>query len=81
MADEDTYPLGYWDDEDDGPWCRDFDGHKASHEFCEDHQIAWCRICSRMCSECIDDPRCPDCGCSLFTEEHDWDCGYEDDCE
>ena len=28
-----------------------------------------------------DDPTCPDCGCDLFTENHDWDCGYvgEDD--
>jgi hypothetical protein len=27
------------------------------------------------------DPVCADCGCDLFTEEHDWNCGYagEDD--
>ena len=29
-----------------------------------------------------DDPKCPDCGCDLYTECHDWDCWYvgsEDD--
>lgn len=27
------------------------------------------------------DPECAECGCDLFTEEHDWDCSYfgEDD--
>lgn len=69
------------DDDFDGPWCKDFDGHKAAHDFCVDHQISFCRRCSRMCPECVDDPRCPDCGCSLFCDEHDWDCSYygEDD--
>ena len=30
-----------------------------------------------------DDPSCPECGCDLFTDEHDWDCSYygEDDDE
>ena len=31
--------------------------------------------------ELDDDPACPECGCDLFTEDHDWDCSYygEDD--
>lgn len=73
LADDDGY-RGYRD-----PWCRDFDGHKAAHEFCGDHQISWCRLCDRMCPACVDDPRCPDCGCSLFEEYHDWDCAYDFD--
>ena len=28
-----------------------------------------------------EDPSCPDCGCDIFTEEHDWDCGYYGDDE
>jgi len=63
-------------------WCRDFEGHKAAHEFCGDHQAAWCRLCDRHgCPECVDDPHCPECHCALFQEEHDWDCSYygEDD--
>jgi hypothetical protein len=27
----------------------------------------------------VDDPHCPDCGCALFTDYHDWDCGYADE--
>ena len=23
-----------------------------------------------------EEPSCPECGCDLFTEEHDWDCSY-----
>jgi hypothetical protein len=71
-----------YDVDDDGyrdPWCRDFEGHKALHEFCCDHQMSWCRGCDRMCPACVDDPHCPDCGCSLFTDYHDWDCGYADE--
>jgi hypothetical protein len=73
------------DHDDDGirgePWCRDFEAHKSLHEFCEDHQAMWCRKCDRGCPECVDDPHCPDCHCSLFCDEHDWDCSYygEDD--
>lgn len=63
----------------DGPWCKDFDGHKEQHRFCEDHQAMWCRSCSRMCAYCVDDPRCRDCGCSLLCDEHDWDCSYYGD--
>jgi hypothetical protein len=66
------------DDDDDPPdqWCRDFEGHKALHEFCEDHQAMWCRKCDGQCHSCIDDPHCPDCHCSLFEDEHAWDCSY-----
>jgi hypothetical protein len=67
------------------PWCRDFEGHKAVHEFCSDHQAMWCRnvtVAVRGLSVAFDDPHfCPECHCSLFTDEHDWDCSYagEDD--
>lgn len=68
------------DDYRDGPWCRDFDGHKAVHGFCGHHQAAWCRVCDRHgCPQCVDDPHCPDCGCALFEEYHDWDCSYAGD--
>jgi hypothetical protein len=64
--------------EDDGirgePWCKDFDGHKAVHEFCSDHQAMWCRICDGQCDECVEDPHCRWCHCAIFEEEHDWDC-------
>ena len=63
----------------DGPWCKDFDGHARSHEFCGDHQVSWCRVCDRgICPECVDDPHCPECHCAMNEEEHDWDCGYGD---
>ncbi len=81
MADADTTDY----DDDDGisgePWCRDFESHKALHEFCSDHQAMWCRKCDRGCPQCFDDPHCPECHCQLFCEEHDWDCSYygEDD--
>jgi len=83
MTEKDDYPLGY-DDEDyipGEPWCSDFDGHKATHRFCEDHQAMWCRTCDRGCPACFDDPHCPECHAALFTDEHDWDCSYygEDD--
>lgn len=59
------------------PWCRDFEAHKALHEFCGHHQESWCRKCDHgQCPSCVDDPHCPDCGCALFEEYHDWDCGY-----
>lgn len=68
-------------DEDGYEWCSDFDAHNAANamEFCESHQSAWCRLCSKQCPSCVDDPRCPDCGCSLFTDYHDWDCLYDED--
>lgn len=71
----------FYDDNDDyrDPWCRDFEGHKAAHEFCIDHQSAWCRLCDKQCPDCVDDPHCPDCHCHLFSEDHDWDCSYADD--
>lgn len=76
---EDTYPIGYFDDEDaHEPWCRDFEGHKPVHEFCDHHQAMWCMKCDKGCPECVDDPRCSDCGCALFEEYHDWDCSYAD---
>jgi hypothetical protein len=71
------------DNDDDGirgePWCRDFEAHKALHEFCSDHQAMWCRTCDRGCPSCVDDPHCPDCHCALFEEHHDWDCSYAGD--
>lgn len=67
------------DPEDREHWCRDFEKHKAAHEFCGEHQIAWCRLCDKMCPDCVDDPHCPDCGCALFTDYHDWDCSYADE--
>jgi hypothetical protein len=67
-----------WDLDDDAagrePWCRAFDKHTAAHDFCDDHQIFWCRLCDRGCPDCVDDPRCSWCHCSLFTDDHDWDC-------
>lgn len=76
-------PVTEPDEDDDRfgePWCRDFEGHKAGHEFCVDHQAAWCRICDHgQCPECVDDPHCPGCHCALFEEEHDWDCWYGED--
>ena len=74
---EDDYR--YQDDDEfrDGPWCKDFEGHETSHEFCSHHQGAWCRQCDRGgCPECIDDPHCDDCGVALMQEDHDWDCMY-----
>jgi hypothetical protein len=68
-----------WDDDDVEPWCKDFDRHRAAHEFCADHQAFWCRLCDKGCASCEDDPRCPECHCSLFTDYHNWDCGYADD--
>jgi hypothetical protein len=66
----------YADDDRMGePWCRDFEGHKALHEFCGDHQASWCRKCDHgICPECVDDPHCRDCGAALFEEDHNWDC-------
>jgi hypothetical protein len=29
--------------------------------------------------DCEEDPRCPECNCSLHTDEHEWDCSYTDD--
>ena len=81
-----NHDTNYCDDYDDheyrDQWCLDFDGHKALHEFCGHHQAAWCRKCDHgQCPECVDDPRCRDCGVSLLEEDHDWDCMYagEDD--
>ena len=63
---------------DDGrePWCKDFERHMAAHEFCADHQEFWCRLCENGCESCEEDPRCPECHCSLFTDFHEWDCSY-----
>lgn len=68
------------DGHDDGrePWCKDFDGHGARHDFCTHHQAAWCRVCSSGCADCAEDPHCPECGCAIFCDEHDWDCSYAD---
>jgi hypothetical protein len=74
----------YYETDEDGyrtPWCRNFDGHTQAHEFCGHHQMSWCRLCDRECPACVDDPRCPDCGCHLFEEYHEWDCGYAEDDE
>lgn len=46
-----------------------------------------CGYCGRCSAEWErededdDNPHCADCGCDLFTEEHDWDCAFygEDD--
>ena len=68
--------------DDDGhrsPWCRNFEGHADGDEFCGHHQISWCRICDKECPACVDDPRCPDCGCAMFEEYHEWDCCYSDE--
>ena len=84
MSQQDDGPFefanGFDDDDRMGePWCLDFQGHVAIQEFCGHHQIAWCRKCDHgQCPECVDDPHCPDCGCALFEEYHDWDCGYAD---
>lgn len=84
-SDPNTAP-DFEDDEDDRhspePWCREFEAHKAAHEFCGDHQAMWCRICDKGgCPHCWDDPHCPECHCQLHEEFHDWDCSYsgEDD--
>ncbi len=72
--------MDVWDD--DGafePWCKDFDNHTAAHEFCGDHQAFWCRLCDKECRDCVDDPRCPECHCSLFEDYHEWDCSYAAD--
>jgi hypothetical protein len=39
----------------------------------EDDDYAW--------GDCDDDadPKCPECGIDLYTEEHLWDCGYAGD--
>ncbi len=79
---EDTYPLGYWDDEGGDmrePWCKDFEGHAKAHEFCGDHQSMWCRVCDRGCPSCVDDPHCSYCHCALFEEYHNWDCPHAGD--
>jgi hypothetical protein len=36
------------------PWCHDFDIHGAAdaHEFCEGHQLCWCRLCEGECLAC-----------------------------
>jgi hypothetical protein len=36
------------------PWCSMFDEHRVAdaHDFCERHQIAWCRLCDGGCPEC-----------------------------
>jgi hypothetical protein len=68
------------DDYEREPWCKDLDGHKAKHEFCADHQGLWCRTCDpHGCPHCVDDPHCPECHCSLFSDYHDWDCSYADE--
>jgi len=36
----------------EGVWCEDFDHHTRSHEFCENHQVCWCRVCDGRCPEC-----------------------------
>lgn len=81
MSHESNEWTGEWDDDPrcGDPWCKDFEGHKAVHEFCGHHQIAWCRACDRGCPECAHDPHCADCGCALFAEDHDWDCAYAGD--
>lgn len=67
-------------EEDDGirgePWCIKPDEHKAGHEFCVDHQAAWCRLCDQICPQCVDDPHCPECHCALNEEDHNWDCAF-----
>lgn len=68
-----------YDDDHVEPWCKDFDQHRAAHEFCVDHQEFWCRLCDGGCASCEDDPCCPECHCSLFTEDHEWDCSHGDD--
>ncbi len=67
------------DDYTDEPWCENFDGHKAKHQFCAEHQVSWCRVCDEgICPDCVNDPHCPECGAALFDEYHDWDCSYGD---
>lgn len=35
------------------PWCRaPGTEHDAAHEFCERHQILWCRLCEGRCPDC-----------------------------
>ncbi len=33
-------------------WCAAFAEHASVHEFCERHQIGWCRRCDGGCPEC-----------------------------
>lgn len=60
-------------------WCRDFEHHATSHTFCEDHQLIWCAACDEGCPGNANDPRCAECHCSLYEEDHEWDCSYADD--
>lgn len=82
MSDPRTDPPLEDDDDFDshiGPWCRAFTAHREAHRFCSDHQGMFCLICDRNgCPECVDDPHCPECHCSLFEDYHDWDCSYAD---
>lgn len=78
MSDHPPSEIDYGDDYDDRP-CRDPENHKQMIEFCADHQLGWCRVCDRICPDCVDDPCCPDCGCHLNEEYHDWDCAYAGD--
>lgn len=61
------------------PWCNNFEGHADLHEFCSDHQAAWCRGCDRQCPDCVHDPHCRWCHCALNEEYHDWDCPCADE--
>jgi hypothetical protein len=71
MTSEDDFDDDVDEDGYRAPWCREICGH---------HQISWCRLCDdKQCPACVDDPRCPDCGCSILEEYHDWDCGYAED--
>jgi hypothetical protein len=80
---DDTYPLGYFDDDGDDygePWCRDESSHVEAHRFCSDHQAMWCRLCGpHGCPQCQHDPHCPECHAALESENHDWDCSYAGD--
>jgi hypothetical protein len=58
-------------DADHGPWCQMFEEHSAAHahDFCERHQICWCRLC---------DGRCPDCRTKILLGEPDeWEADDE----
>jgi len=37
----------------DGEWCADVAAHASVHEFCEIHQLIWCRLCDEACVECL----------------------------
>jgi hypothetical protein len=66
--------------EDDGePWCKSYDAHLSAHDFCIDHQAAWCRTCDGECPYCVTDPHCQECHAALHDECHEWDCLYADD--